>query len=455
MTIGLAESGIFGDEFGTDEMRTIFSDRELLATWVACEVALLQAAAKFGLVPLTAAAELRQVAQTLQFDLESMRREIRNTGHPLVPFIYELERVAGDELQWFIHWGATTQDITDTAQILVFKSAWALIETQVAELESRLARLAAQERDTVMAGRTHGQQALPITFGYKVAVWLVELGRHRDRLREARSRIFVGQLSGAVGSFSSFGEHGFKVQVEYCRILGLGIPAISWHAARDGLAEGAAVLSLLAATLAKVATEVINLQRSEIAEVQEPGFPANVGSSAMPHKRNPMLSETVVALSRLARSPLPAMVEGMVQAHERDMTSWGVEWDSIPRVCTFVSAALKHTQFIISGLRVDRDRMRSNLKLLGPSLLSESLMYHLAKGMGRGTAHEVVHRVFMEAGSNGDDVVGRILADPEVGSRFRRDELDAIINNEASAGLCAAAVDAVLASRAKKLENGG
>ncbi len=455
MTIGLADSEVFGDEYGTDEMRAIFRDRELLATWVRCEVALLQAAAKFGLVPGTAADELRQVTKGLDFDLESMRREIRNTGHPLVPFIYELERAAGDELKWFIHWGATTQDITDTAQILLFKSAWTLIETQVADLESVLTRLARQERDTVMAGRTHGQQALPITFGYKAAVWLAELGRHRDRMREAQARIFVGQLSGAVGSLASFGEQGFKVQAEYCRILGLDVPDIAWHAARDGLAEGAAVLSLVAATLAKLATEVINLQRSEIAEVQEPAFPANVGSSAMPHKRNPMISETIVALSRLARAPLPAMFEGMVQAHERDMTSWGVEWDSIPRVCTFVSAALKHTLFVMSGLHVDRDRMRSNLELLGPSLLSESIMYHLARGIGRGMAHEVVHRVFMEAGSNGDDVVGRILADPAVGSQFRRDELDAIVNTEVSVGLCAAAVDAVLASRAKKLGNGG
>jgi 3-carboxy-cis,cis-muconate cycloisomerase len=248
-----------------------------------------------------------------------------------------------------------------------------------------------------MAGRTHGQQALPITFGYKMAVWLAEVNRHRERLVQLKPRLLVGEFGGAVGTLASVAEYGLEIQEGMMRRLGLGIPVISWHASRDNLAEFASILSLVAATMGKIAHEVISLQRTEIAEVEEPFNDGKIGSSTMPHKRNPMLCEAILALARLVMRSTPAATDAMIQEHERDWVGDHMEWAYLPEICIMADGALHLTTRVMDGLLVYPERMRINLDQTNGLMLSEAVMLALAQKIGRQSAHDVVYECAMRA----------------------------------------------------------
>ena len=289
----------------------------------------------------------------------------------------------------------------DTGLVLQLRAALGLVDSRLDALMAAAAALAENERGTVMAGRTHGQQALPITFGLKVAIWLDELLRHDIRVRQMSGRLLVGQLGGAAGTLGALGANGLAVQRGFCEYLGLGVPVVPWHTARDSLAELASVMSMIAATCSRVAGEVIQLQRTEIAELEEPQDAGNVGSSTMPHKRNPMTSEGIVAVERLVRRSVGTALEGMSGEHERDMSTWQSEWLWIPELLILVDAALVQTHAVLSGLRVRRDRMIENLELTEGLLMSEAVMIALAEKLGRQGAHDLLHEMAMEV-SEGD-----------------------------------------------------
>jgi 3-carboxy-cis,cis-muconate cycloisomerase len=255
------------------------------------------------------------------FDLEAIRQGVVETGHPLITLVRELGGLCDGEAGRYVHWGATTQDVTDTGLVLQVKSALAAIRRDLQELTLTLADLARRERDSLMPGRTHGQHSTPITFGYKVAVWLDEVRRHITRLDECATRVLVGEFGGASGTLASVSQPGesrfggahlaFEIRGRLMAELGLGVPSITWHAARDRLAELVLVLAMIASTMGKIAHEVVLLQKSEVMELEEPFHMGKVGSSTMPHKRNPMGCEGIMALARLARSLAPAMLESM------------------------------------------------------------------------------------------------------------------------------------------------
>src|SRR5687768_9444119 len=258
--MSVLDSAFFGDQFSTPELRETFSDRAVLQGWLDAEVALARAEVGVGMVPTDAADAIARAARADRLDWGAIKRGIDNTFHPIVPMVRELSRVAEAELEGagrYVHWGTTTQDIMDTGAVLQVRDALAAIDGDIAAVEAAMARLATEYADTPMAGRTHGQHALPITFGFKVAVWLAEWRRHRERLAQIEPRILVGQLAGAAGTLAGFGPRAREVQVGFCRELGLGVPPIAWHTARDGFAELGFVLGLFAATLGKVAAEVI------------------------------------------------------------------------------------------------------------------------------------------------------------------------------------------------------
>lgn len=263
------DSLLFRDTFGTPAMRNVFSDASLIRKYIAVEIALAKAQSRLNVIPATAAAEIESRVKFEQLDFERLKQETENVGYPILPLVTQLAEQC-EEAGKYIHWGATTQDIMDTANALQIKEALALVEADIRALRKILQELARTYKDTPMAGRTHLQQALPITFGYKCAIWLGMFDRHEQRLQELKPRVEVGQLAGAAGTLASLGDMGLEVQAEMMRELGLGIPVTTWHVARDNFAEALNFLALVTGSLAKIALDIMLMASTEYAEVYEP-----------------------------------------------------------------------------------------------------------------------------------------------------------------------------------------
>ncbi len=435
------------DLYGADEMRAVFDDMSLLQRWLDAEVALALSEAELGIIPPEAAAEIARKGRAELMDAARIKALIDQTVHPIVPLIRVFAAVCENGAGEYIHWGATTQDIMDTATVLQLKQATVIIERRMGELADALSSLARAHRDTVMAGRTHGQQALPITFGFKVAVWLAELQRHSERLTQCKPRVLVGQLSGAVGTLASLPDRGLEVQRRMMDTLGLGVPVITWHTSRDGYAEYSALLGMIAATLGKIAHEIILLQMTELWEVEEPFNEGKVGSSTMPHKRNPMLCEAIVALARLAMNLVPNAFDSMVQEHERDWISDHMDWAYLPDLCIMTDGALVLTTRVIAGLSVHPERMAHNLNATNGLLLSEQIMLALGHAIGRQTAHDVVYECAMAAIDGTRTFREELLANPRVAAHLTPADLDSLLDPRGYTGLAGAFVDRVLAAR--------
>jgi len=266
------DSILYRDAFGTPAMRAIFADRALIGRYVEVEVALARAEARCGVIPLAAAQEIAAKADAAALDLDELRRGTDNVGYPILSLVHQLAAQCGEAGRW-LHWGATTQDVMDTAVVLQIRDALALVEADVAAVQAILAGLAQRHRDTPMAGRTHLQHALPITFGYKAAVWLSMFDRHAERLQQVRPRVLVGQFAGAAGTLASLGSRGLDVQQALMEELRLGTPVATWHVARDGFGETVNLLALITASLGKVAYDLILLSSTEFDEVHEPFVP--------------------------------------------------------------------------------------------------------------------------------------------------------------------------------------
>lgn len=397
MPAHITDSLFFNDLFGSPGMRAVFDDRNLLQKWLDYEAALAQAEAAMGLVPQAAADEITRQAQADNMDMGAIKAGVDQTAHPLVPVIWQLAQRCDGEAGRYVHWGATTQDVMDTALVLQIKQAYPLFENTLNDLIAATSKLAREHRDTPMAGRTHGQQALPITFGFKIAVWLGELSRHQQRLAACKPRVLVGEFGGAVGTLASVGEHGPEITHRLCTELGLNTPDIAWHTARDNLAEFATLVAMICATMGKIAHEIIDLQKTEVGEVEEPFEAGKVGSSTMPHKRNPMLCEAILTLARLTRRHAATALDAMMHEHERDWSSVQMEWAFIPEVCVMTHGAMTLLYRVLDGLIVYPDNMLRNLHMTGGLLLAERIMLELGQHIGRQTAHDVVYEAAMHA----------------------------------------------------------
>ncbi|MCS6849468.1 MAG: adenylosuccinate lyase [Anaerolineae bacterium] len=439
----ITDSIFLKDLYGTDEMRAIFSDEALLQRWLDVEAALAQAEGEIGVIPRWAAEEIVRKARAELIDAAWMKREIDHTLHPIVPLIRALKTICDGDAGEYIHWGATTQDVMDTALVLQLKDAVALFEQRLHDLQSTLAELARCHRETIMPGRTHGQHALPITFGFKVAIWLDEFRRHTMRLRECKPRVLVGQFGGAVGTLAGVGEHGFEIRRRMMARLGLGVPAISWHVAHDGFAEFAGIVAMLAGTCGKIAHEVIALQKSEVMELEEPWAEGKVGSSTMPHKRNPMLCEAIVALARLCFDRARTALDGLIQEHERDWTVNHMEWAYLPELCVMADGALALTMRVLRGLRVYPERMRANVDALEGLMMSEAVMFALGQAMGRQTAHDVVYECAMRAVESKRPFREVLAEHPAVRAHLSMDDLARLLDPTRYLGLAREMVDRV------------
>ncbi|HEX2270650.1 MAG TPA: 3-carboxy-cis,cis-muconate cycloisomerase [Pyrinomonadaceae bacterium] len=434
---------IFGDVFGTDKMRAVFDDRSLVQFWLDVEAGLARAQARVGLVPPAAAAHITKVARAEAIDVEALRRGTNLVGYPILPLVRQLSALCDETTAGYIHWGATTQDIMDTACILQLREADRLLKEDLARLIDKLTALARRYRDTPMAGRTHGQHALPITFGYKLAVWVDELKRHVERFDEAGPRLFRVQLGGAAGTLASLGADGFAVHHALAEELNLAPAAISWHGSRDTIAEYVSVCGLLCATLGKLANEVATLQRTEIAEVEEAFERGKGGSSTMPQKRNPNLSENVVGLARLVMQQAPAVFSAMIASHERAMGEWHIEWRAVPETCLLTSAALSHTCTIFNGLVVNEDRMALNLEITNGQIVSEAVMMKLAEHLGRQRAHDLVYEMCVESQETGTPLFTLISTNREVEAKLSETELKSLLDPKSYTGLAGDFVDCI------------
>jgi 3-carboxy-cis,cis-muconate cycloisomerase len=414
---------LFRDAFGTPEMRDVFSDRSTVARYIDIEVALARAEARCGVIPEEAAQQIASAVSLANLDFDLLRQETDIVGYPILPLVHQLAEQAG-EAGRFLHWGATTQDIMDTAVVLQIRDALKLIETDLSRLRNVLARTALRYKHTPMAGRTHLQQALPVTFGYKAAIWLSMFDRHAQRLQELRPRVLVGQFAGAAGTLASLGGHDLNVQRALMEELRLGVPDATWHVARDNLAEAVNFLGLLTGSLGKIALDVMLLSSSEFGEVQEPFVEGRGASSTMPQKRNAISSELMLAASKAVRQDAGLMLDAMVQDLERATGPWHAEWLALPNSFVLTAGALRQANFMLGGLTVDEERMRRNLAASNGLIVAEAVMMELAPHIGRQKAHDIVYdacRAVYERGGALSDV---LAADTTVTGCIDRKAID-------------------------------
>ncbi|WP_454738915.1 adenylosuccinate lyase [Cupriavidus necator] len=433
--------------WSTDELRAVFSEESRVQKWLDFEAALATAQAELGIIPEAAALDIAAQARVENIDFAAMSAEIRRIKHSLVPALKQLQaRCAPQNGEW-VHYGATTQDVVDTGVALQLKDFHAIVLRDMKAVGNELAHLAAAHRDTPMAGRTHGVQALPITFGHKCAIWLDELGRHQQRLAECAPRVLVGMVAGAVGSQASLGPQAAEVERRTLSKLGLGTPDISWAPARDRFTEYALLLAMIGSTLSKFGNELFNMQRNEFAEVEEAFSAGKLGSSTMPHKRNPTSAENLAGLSRPLRYNAAMMLEGMVQEGERDGIAWKMEWKALPECCLIAGAMLFQAKNLLAGLRVDAPNMATNLDRMRGYLLSEHVMLELGNRVGKQTAHEWIYEASMHGISNKLDFATAMRSHERLAGELGEDEIRRLTDPAGYLGQCGESVDRVLAQQ--------
>ncbi|TDI37712.1 MAG: adenylosuccinate lyase [Acidobacteria bacterium] len=444
------DSFYFKDRFGSAAMRDIWNDRATLQRWLDVEVALAEVEAELGIVPRKAAREIKLQARIENLDLRALKRAFDRTWNPVVPLVDGLRRRLSPRSAGYVHWGATSKNIFDTGIAIQVKEAYAVIENNLASVARLLAGLAEEHRDTIMAGRTHGQHALPVTFGFKAAVWLDEILRQQDRLREGKKRVLVGEFGGAVGTLASLGPKGLRIHKELMKRLGLGIATIPVKTAGDRLAEFVIHLGMLSATLGKIAQNIYNLQQTDVDEVTE-FTEGKVGSSAMPHKQNPVASGSVVFLGRLLRSNVLPALDYIHAEWEDDHRQGETAWKFVPEACLLIDAQLELTQRVLANLIVKPENMERNLERAGGFVCSEALLMKLAIAVGRDRAHAIVKELSDEARRNEVSFSDAVRAHPIVRKHLRPKEIEDCVNYRAYLGETKTLVKRVLANYRKTL----
>lgn len=437
------DSAIYRDFFGTPAMRAVWSDEALVARYVETEVALALAEARVGVIPDDAAKEIAAKADAAKMDLAVLKSETDIVGYPIIGIVHQMAKQCG-EAGRYVHWGATTQDIMDTATVLQLRAALDIIGADLDAVAGALENLASKHRDTVMAGRTHMQHALPVTFGYKAAVWLSSVRRDKARLAMLRDRLLVVQFSGAAGTLASLGDKGLEVQSALADELGLAVPDITWHAARDTIAEAGSALAILAGGLAKIATDVMLMMQTEVAEAFEPFVKGRGGSSTMPQKRNPISCEMILAIAKAVRSDAGLLLDAMAADHERATGPWHLEWIALPRVFIATAGALHQARFMLEGLIVDGARMRRNLDITGGLIVAEAAMMALAPHVGRGAAHDIVYDCCRDALSNGTTLLEQLEKRADVTQHLNKAALARVVDPAGYLGTARKMVDRML-----------
>ena len=446
MPTHISDSLIYRGSWGTDETRALFDDVPRTRAWLEILAALAEAQAEVDLIPLEAANQVAETCRSVTLDdtfFDEVRQGFEETNHSTMGLIQAIHRrCPGDSGEWF-YYGTTVQDVSDTWTMMVISQLWEILNRDLRELKKVLLTLAARHRDTVMPGRTHGQQGLPITFGFKVAVWASETRRHIHRLADIQPRLGVGQLAGGVGSLSSYGPRGMEMQEKFFAKLGLRPPDIVWNTARDVLIEWFQLLTLITGSADKFGQEVYNLQRPEIGEVSEGFIPGAVGSITMPHKRNPEIAEHLGTLARVVRHNTALVAESQAHDHERDGRSWKAEWAVFAETNMAAAKSVALTKTMVANLDVHPERMLANLEATQGFVLSEAVMLALAQRVGKQTAHTLVYETAMQAHEAGHPLKEAILETDAIRAHLSVKEIEALFDYRQAVGLCREFVDRV------------
>jgi 3-carboxy-cis,cis-muconate cycloisomerase len=444
-TSDAAGGGLFGGVFARGPVAGQVDDRAMLQAMLDAEAALARASAAAGVIPAAAAEQIAACCDAGRFDVDALGRASAAAGNPVVPLVRALAEQLPEEAAGHVHQGATSQDVLDTAASLVAWRALGPLLEDLAAAAGACARLAEAHRGTVLAGRTLLQQAVPVTFGLKAAGWLVGLDETRLRLAEVRRRTLAVQLGGAAGTLAGFGDRGLEVLAGFAAELGLAEPTVPWHAVRARPAALAGALGAGAGVLGKLARDVVLLAQNEVAEVRE-GGEGRGGSSAMPHKRNPVAAVAVAACAARVPGLVATMLAAMPQEHERAAGGWHAEWEPQRELLRLVGAAASWSRELLEHLEVDADRMRANLEAAGGLPLAEAAAAALAGPLGRRHAREVVAAASRRAAEDGRALREVLLASPEVAGGLDGADLDQALDPAAQLGAAGLLVDRALAA---------
>lgn len=443
MSASIIDSKLFSPLFLSDKMNSVFSDNARIQSYVDVEAALARAQAKVGMIPTEAAQQINSIASSVTLDMEQLAIDTGNVGYPILGLVRQLSAASG-EAGRYVHWGATTQDIMDTGTVLQIRNGLALIEQELVRTINALKTLASRHKTTVMAGRTHMQHALPITFGYKAAIWLDALTRSQARLAEMKSRALVVQLGGASGTLASMGKNANEVTEQLAKELNLKCPLAPWHASRDNFAEVSTALAILAGSLSKIAFDIMIMSMTELGEVSEPFVKDRGASSTMPQKRNPISCEVIRGCHKAIVENTSLLLGAQESDLERATGPWHVEWIALPQVFVLTHCSLSQATFLLEGLEVHPQKMAANLNSTNGLIMAESAMMTLAPYMGRQEAHDVVYDACRIAES-GEKGLAQVLAeDPRVTAHLDQPEVLEALKPENYLGLATFYIDQIL-----------
>jgi 3-carboxy-cis,cis-muconate cycloisomerase len=432
--IGIFDNPLYSENFITEDMKKIFSMESQIQAWIDCELALAKAQNAVGIVPDDAYNYIESVADVKNIDILYLEEEIKKTGHPLMPFIKAFSNACG-EYGGYIHWGSTTQDIQDTAYILLIRKAYFIIFSKLETLRDMFYEKAISEKDTLTIGRTNAQQALPVPLGLKFKIYYNEIERHLERLSELKERLFTAQFSGASGTLASMGDDALEIRKNFHEILNLKETNANWFSSRDFLVETVFDLMLITSTTGKFGNEIYQLQRNEIAEFTEGTKKSSVGSSTMPHKNNPFKSMNLVSLFRMMKSVMAEAEESLINEHERDARSLAMDFDIISRAFSFADKSVESTIEILENLIIHRDNMRKNIDTLHGLIYTEKIMMKLSEKLGRQNAHDIVHELSQYALKNDLGIDDLLMKDDRIKNLFSKEEIAELTDPEKYLGV--------------------
>ena len=418
--------------------------------WLDVEAALAKAEAELGMIPEAAAEEIVKKCDLSLFDRNRLTEGFTRTGHTLVPLVWELSRLCDGDAGNYVHWGATTQNITQTGDLLQLRKAHRIYLNQLSQIFTALAKLADKSKDMALPGRTHGQHAVPATYGLKVAIWIDEFARHTERLRQCEPRVFQALLGGAAGTVASFGDEGLDVQARMAAHLDMPAMQVPARSIMDHLVEHVMLLGLLAATCGKFGYEIYTGMKQEFGEVEEPISPGTVGSSTMPQKRNPHLSQDVMAYAAQIRTMVPLAMESVMTEHEANRQTSLMMRYAEREVCTLMGDTLERVRLLAEGLVLKPERMRANLDLTDGLIMAEPMMLALGEYVGRQEAHDIVYDAAQEAAVGDKTFIELLSADKRVTGHLSKGQIEKLLDPTAYTGLCAK-MAAEQADRARKL----
>jgi len=444
MASTIIDSAIFQGIFTSDAMRQVWSDENRTRKYVDIERALAKVQGRLGLIPQEAADEIISHCQFDQIDMVKLRAQTERIGYPILGVVSQINALCRDKLGEYVHWGATTQDITDTATVLQIREALELVDADLAAISKAMADLARKHRLTPMIGRSNLQQAIPITFGYKMAGLLSAIERHRTRLAQLRPRVLVGEFAGAAGTLASLATSAMETQAGLMEELGLGQPDIAWHTIRDNIAEVGCFLGLVGGTLGKLSMDVKLMMQTEVGEVYEPFAHGRGSSSTMPQKRNPISSCYIHAQVSVVRQHAAALMDAMIADHERSTGPWEIEWIVLPEAFCLMAGALKQARFVLEGLEVDAAQMRANIDMTGGLVMSEAVMMGLGTYIGREYAHDLVYDICRVAVKEKRPLLDLLCEHPEINKHLDRAALARLCDPANYLGQSGVMVDRVL-----------